>query len=76
MQPDQIEKVLKYFQELGDSSGIFKLTKSSSQRSILATGLVYQALAEARSLGVALSNEAETAVEEIRASLAQVLSWL
>lgn len=67
-----IENVLNFFKGLGDSSGTFKMSKSSPKPSILATGLIYQALAEARSLDISLSSEAETAVEEIRASLAQV----
>lgn len=68
-----IEKVLSFFKDLGDSSGRFKNSKSNAP-SILATGLVYQALAEARSLDIALSTECESAVEDIRASLPQVLA--
>ena len=71
-----IEGVLTFFKGLGDSSGTFKATKSSSKPSILATGLIYQALAAARTLDISLSSEAESAVEDIRASLAQVQSKL
>lgn len=67
-----IERVLSFFKDLVDSSGIFKSSKSSPQRSILATGLVYQALAEARGLEIALSASCESAVDDIRASLPQV----
>ena len=67
---DQIERVINLFKELSDSQGRFKPFTSSPRRSILATGLVYRTLADARSLEVPLSSEGT--VEEIRASLAQV----
>ncbi len=69
---DQIERIINLFKELSDSQGRFKPFTSSPRRSILATGLVYRTLADARSLEVPLSSETEGTVEEIRASLAQV----
>ena len=67
----KIERVICLFKTLSDSQGRFKMSSSSPKRSILATGLVYRTLADARSLDINLSDEAEGIVEEIRASLAQ-----
>ncbi|KAL3162543.1 proteasome regulatory particle base subunit [Trebouxia sp. C0010 RCD-2024] len=69
----QIERIIHLFKNLSSSQGSFKLSSSSPKRSILATGLVYRTLADARALEVSLSDETEGIVEEIRASLAQVL---
>ena len=69
---DQIERIINLFKDLSDSQGRFKPFTSRPRRSILATGLVYRTLADARSLEVPLSSETEGTVEEIRASLAQV----
>ena len=69
---DHIERVINLFKDLSDSQGRFKPSRTSSRRSILATGLVYRALADARLLEVGLSPETEGVVEEIRASLTQV----
>lgn len=69
---EQIERVINLFRDLSDSQGRFKPSSSSPRRSILATGLVYRTLADARSLEVALNSETEGTVEEIRSSLAQV----
>ena len=69
---DQIERIINLFKSWSDKEGRFKSSSISSRRSILATGLVYTTLADARSLEVTLSPESESIVEEIRASLAQV----
>lgn len=70
---DQIERVIMLFKDLSDSQGRFKPSSTSPRRSILATGLVYRTLADARSLETSLSPDIEETVEEMRASLAQVL---
>lgn len=67
----QVERIIHLFKSLSSSQGLFKLSSSSPKRSILATGLVYRTLADARALEVSLSHETEGVVEEIRASLAQ-----
>ena len=72
VEADQIERIIKLFKSWSDSQGRFKPSSISSRRSMLATGLVYRTLADARSLEVALHEDAESIVEEIRASLAQV----
>ena len=69
---DQIERVIMLFKDLSDSQGRFKPSSTSPRRSILATGLVYRTLADARSLETSLSPDIEETVEEMRASLAQV----
>lgn len=71
IQAQQIERIIHLFKNLGNSQGAFKPSSSSAKRSILATGLVYQTLADARALDISLSDETEGVVEEIRASLAQ-----
>lgn len=72
----QIERIIHLFKNLSSSQGSFKLSSSSPKRSILATGLVYRTLADARALEVSLSDETEGIVEEIRASLAQASASL
>ena len=69
---DQFERMINLFKSWSDDQGRFKPSSTSSRRSILATGLVYTTLADARSLEVTLSPESESIVDEIRASLAQV----
>lgn len=71
IQAQQVERIIHLFKNLSNSQGAFKLSSSSAKRSILATGLVYQTLADARALDISLSDETEGVVEEIRASLAQ-----
>lgn len=66
-----IERIIHLFKNLSNSQGTFKLSSSSSKRSVMATGLVYRTLADARALDISLNDETEGAVEEIRASLAQ-----
>ena len=76
IQAPQIERIIHLFKDLSSSQGTFKLSTSSPKRSILATGLVYRTLADARALAVSLSDETEGVVEEIRASLAQARAVL
>ena len=73
IEAQQIERIIHLFKALSDSQGRFKPFSSSSKRSILATGLVYRTLADARLLAVNLNDETEGIVEEIRASLAQAI---
>lgn len=76
IQAPQVERIIHLFKNLSSSQGSFKLSSSSPKRSILATGLVYRTLADARALEVSLSDETEGIVEEIRASLAQASALL
>lgn len=71
IQAQQIQRIIHLFKNLSNTQGTFKLSSSSSKRSILATGLVYRTLADARALDISLNDETEGVVEEIRASLAQ-----
>lgn len=71
IEAQHIERIIHLFKSLSNSQGTFKLSTSSSKRSIMATGLVYRTLADARALDISLNDETEGVVEEIRASLAQ-----
>ena len=71
IEAQHLERIIHLFKSLSDSQGRFKLSSSSPKRSILATGLAYRTLADARLLDIGLSDETEGVVEEIRASLGQ-----
>lgn len=71
IEAQQIQRIIHLFKNLSNTQGTFKPSSSSSKRSILATGLVYRTLADARALDISLNDETEGVVEEIRASLAQ-----
>lgn len=71
IEAQHIERIIHLFKNLSNSQGTLKPSSSSPKRSIMATGLAYRTLADARALHISLSDETENIVEDIRASLAQ-----